>query len=389
MKNTDQKRKSSTPRGLTQIGKALTSDNGMSSKLDPATATTQSLQYDLWSTFWGLEKDHQSNSVEFWDALPKFSVHRNRQLEMRNEYGGLGVYRKTFFFRGEPFQLALQPALIAEDGKDIAYYPSSDEELVWEVLVKAFSDQQYGVHYPGEDPPSSFVRFSLRMIQRELGKHGHKRSISQIRKAVEILSRSVLIVSKQNDKKPLYRAPILADVADVTRDDYLEDPTRYWVARLPALISQSLKTLEYRQFNYSKSLYFKDRLAAWLQKRVTHRFTNASVMTSYHLSLTTIDAESGYFNDEKISRKIARIDRCIKEMSKAKIICNANKTIEQADTRGKPIVEVVWELYPHPEHVSEVKAANGRLKDAKTRLSLVSSQEKIAWRGTGRKTISN
>ncbi len=361
---------------MLSVGDLAKGKNDMPTVIDSANATPQTLQYDLWSTFWGDEKSNLSNSVEFWDAIPKFSVHRNRQLELRDEYGRLGIYRKEFAFKGVAYEMEIQPAIIPLDEHDKAFYPSSDEELVWEVLVKIFSDQQYGIHIPEEEPPSSFVRFTLRMIQRELGKGGHKRSIPQIRHAVEVLSRSHLVISEKG-KKPLYRNAILSDVVDITRDDYLEDPTKFWYARLPALISSALKTLDYRQFNQLKSLKFKDPLTRWLYKRITHRFTQASMVEQYKMLLSTIEEESGFFQEtDAPARKVARVDKCIKELNKGLILGACEKDVRKAETRGRPIKDVLWILHPYPDFVREAKAANGRLKDAKKRLQLVSNRRR-------------
>lgn len=361
---------------MASIGDVALGKSSMPSVIDPAGTTPSSIQYDLFTTFWGEEKQDQSNSVEFWDALPKFSVHRNKQIELRHENGLLPIHRTEFTFRDQAFQLELQPAYLREGNRDVGYYPSSDEELIWEVLIKYFADQHHGVHLPDDEPPSSFVRFSLRLLQRELAKHGHKRSISQIRHAVEVLSRSMLIISKAGSKKALYRAPILADVLDVTRDDYLEDPTKFWMGRLPIIVSFALKSLEYRQYNYATALSFKDPLARWIHKRITHRFTQASLLETYNISLTRIMRESGYLEKEgRLRRHVSRIDKALQSLCDANVLTYTDKDERRGTGRGKPIEEVVWSLHPHPKFCSEVKAANGRLKDARARLTLVKGRK--------------
>ncbi len=368
------RKKGSTPRGLTPIGTIAQRRDRTPSVKDPRGTTVDVLQYELWTTFWGENKDSLSNTVELWDAIPKFAVHRNKQIELRDEHGRLPMHRAEFVFQETNCRLELQPALIWDGERDLAYYPAGDEELIWEVLIKLFSDQQYGVHDTRKDPPSSYVRFTLRILQRELAKHGHKRSIPQIRHAVEVLSRSVLVIYVGDKKKPLYRAPMLADVADVTRDDYLEDPTRFWLARLPGLISSALVGLNYRQYNYAQSLHFKDPLARWFQKRLTHRHTNASFMNSYHLALSTMEEEGAPFHSDNITRRIKRVDNVLEEMRQANIVALIEKNVQRSSGRGRKIKDAVWTIFPHPSFVGETKAANGRLKDAKLRLSLVGSR---------------
>ena len=358
------------------IGKIVQGKSSMPSVIDPQGTTPSSIQYDLFTTFWGDAKQDQSNSVEFWDALPKFSVHRNKQIELRHENGFLPIHKADFTFREQKYLLELQPAYITEGNRDVGYYPSSDEELIWEVLIKYFADQQYGLHMPDEEPPSSFVRFSLHLLQRELGKHGHKRSLKQIRHAVEVLSRCMLVISKADSKNALYRAPILADVLDVSRNDYLDDPTKLWVGRLPVIVSFALKSLEYRQYNYATSLSFKDPLSRWVHKRITHRFTQASLLETYNISLSRIVNESGYLEKGgRVRRHVARIDKVLQDLCDAHVLTYTDKDERRGTGRGKPIQEVIWTLHPHPAFCSEVKAANGRLKDARARLSLVKGRK--------------
>lgn len=368
------KRRSATTTGPTHIGLVANRRNRKPTVTDDAGKTPDVLQYELWSTFWSSEAGNLSNTVELWDAIPKFGVHRNKQIELRDPEGRLPLYRTAFRYRDEQCQLEIQPAMVHEDGRDIAYYPAGDEELVWEALVKLFSDQQYGFHDAKESPPSSYVRFTLRMLQKELSEHGHARSIPQIRHAVEILSRSVIIIYKGSSKKPIYRDVILGGLIDMTRDDYLDDPKRFWIGRLPGMISAALSKLEYRQYNYQTSLSLKDPFARWLHRRMTHRFTNAQLMGSYHLALSTMQEDSALLDGDNITRIVKRVDACFRELKKNGVLSTVEKEIHRDTGRGRKILDVVWTVYPLPDFVRDIKAANGRLKDSNLRLSLVGSR---------------
>ena len=126
----------------------------------------------------------------------------------------------------------MQPASIEiKPGKFMDFYPSTDEELIEEVLKK-ISDQQYGMHSVAKR--ESWVRFTLYMIQKELKTRGKSRSVDEIKRSLEIMSQAVVEVEFQGQAKSLrYTNLILSDLTRMTRNDYLQDPKGMWYGRLP------------------------------------------------------------------------------------------------------------------------------------------------------------
>ena len=49
-----------------------------------------SKQFDLFTTFFGDSK-HLSNTIELWDAIPKYAVSARQQNKLRDEKGALPV----------------------------------------------------------------------------------------------------------------------------------------------------------------------------------------------------------------------------------------------------------------------------------------------------------
>lgn len=368
-------RRSSTPTGAVSVGKLLDRSK-KKLPIPPADATPDSLQYDLFTKFYGNEQTAQTNSVEFLDAIPKFTVHRNKQLELRED-GDLKMHRGNFVFRDQQFSYRVQPAYIAKDGKDVAFYPAGDEELVWEVIKKLFCDQAYGYHDTDTSPTTCWVRFSLSLIRTELGRVGHQRSIAEVRQAVDILRSSVISVLVAGKKDPIFTGTLLSETWDLTQDDYIDDknPKRGWYARLPQMMAEALGTLEYRQLNYEKGLKFKEPLARWMQQRFTHRWTNVSIVDPYHIALSTVEEESDYLTGLRPTRKIARMDKAFKELNDADIVGLVEKDVRRENGRGRKISNVVWTVYPGRTYSSEQKAANARLRDARTQLQLVENRQ--------------
>lgn len=98
-----------------------------------------------------------------------------------------------------------------------------------------------------------------------------------------------------------------------------------------------------------------DPFTRWLHKRLTHRFRNADLLRPYPMAFSSIKKESQFFLDDRISRHIKRIDKAIEELSKANILLRVEQDIKRGTGRGKPIIDAVWKIYPHPSQVSERK----------------------------------
>jgi hypothetical protein len=333
----------------------------------------KSAQYDLFATFFGNPKD-LSNTIELWDAIPKYSVTPRIQAQMRDDKGRLPVYSRTFEYHPSPkadnptfrCTIALQPASINTPEGYRDFYPSADEELVEEVIKKIFSQQRYGIHDPLK--AESWIRFSLYMISKELAARGKTRSIAEIKRSVEILSKTVLDVTIEGagHRKTVYTNPILNDLTRVTVADRMEDPNALWTARLPALVSLSINNLSYRQFNYGLLMTLSSQLARWLHKRLSHEYTNASLAHQYRILFSTIDRDSGLLHHARKSSNIETVTRALDELQERGVIL-----FYKEDKRhdGRALADVLYTITPHTDFVTQVKAANARASDARAKLS--------------------
>lgn len=333
-----------------------------------------SKQYDLFTTFFGNSKD-LSNTIEFWDAIPKYSVTPRIQEQMRDEKGRLDVYTRAFQYRpkGDSARLnctlSIQPASILTPTGYRDFYPSTDEELVEEVIKKLFSQQQYGIH--NDAAKESWVKFSLSMIQSELRARGKTRSITEIKRSIDILSKTVISLSFEGPaaaghRKLAYTNPILNDVTGVTKADIREDPAALWTARLPALISLSITQLTYRQFNYALLMSLSTQLARWLHKRLSHEYTNAHYTAPYRILFSTIRDDSGLLHHKRVPRNVQMVSDALDELREKKILMfyKAERRLKE-----RAIHDVLYTLTPHEGFVSDIKAANARASKARLALS--------------------
>jgi hypothetical protein len=324
-------------------------------------------QYDLFTTFFGKDKRDLSNTIELWDAIPKYAVSPRQQNARRDDNGRLPVHVQEFEYRpshGEPVtvtcRLKVQPASIeVNPGQFVDFYPSTDEELIEEVLKKIFSDQQYGMH--SAEAHESWVRFTLYMIRKELKNREKTRSLDEIKRSLEIMSRAVYEIEFQGQSKGLkYTNPILNDLTRITRDDYKQDPNAMWTARLPALVSKSINDVTYRQFNYATLMSLPTPLARWFHKRLSHRYTNAGILHPYHIRYSTIERDSGLLHHSRTSANRKAVDDALNELIQRNVLLNVSSDVQR---EGREVVEVLYVLHAHPDFVAEVKAANARQRD--------------------------
>jgi hypothetical protein len=374
---------------------------------NPPVSFPQSRQYDLFTTFFG-DAAELSNTIELWDAIPKYCVSPRTQNALR-EHGRLEPYKQAFVYATRlsgrriehTCRVAIQPVLIEvidRKTKEVSYvdcYPSKDEELVEEVIRKIFADQNFGMHDSSQT--ESWVRFSLQMIRKELKARGKSRSIDEIKRSIEILSKSHISLYLDDTEDPVYSDPILSSLTRVTRQRYLNDTSMTWVARLPALISKSVNELTYRQFNYGVLMSLETQLARWLHKRLSHSYINASLTDSYNILFSTIERDSGLLAFTRIikkrnkktgaetqevvpftTRKIETLEAAFDELAKYAVLWREDgwKRLEER-RKGRKLIDILYRLRAHPNFVREVKAANSRLKKSKLDAPLSSVDNRL------------
>ena len=336
-------------------------------KRKPPTTAPASQQYVMFTQFFGKAED-TSNTIELWDAIPKYAVSARRQVSMRDPNGRLPVHEYRFEYADRKCRLEVQPASIKVKDPDQKerfqdFYPSADEELVEEVIRKIFADQRYGVHVT--QPAESWVRFSVQMIRKELAARGKTRSLDEIKRSIEILAKTIVSFYVEGEgEEPIYTAATLNDLTRVTRATYEDDTSALWAARLPALISKSINELTFRQFNYGTLMTLSSQLARWLHKRLSHNYTNASMMHPYTVLYSTLRRDSGLIEGPNITKSVAAVEQALDELVERGVLMDWKRQ-ERREARNK-LVDVIYSLTASMNFATDVKAANGRQKEART-----------------------
>src|SRR5262250_845782 len=102
----------------------------------PPVRAERNMQYDLFTTFFGKNKRVLSNTIELWDAIPKYAVSPRQQNASRDDSWRLPVHVPEFEYRPSHVdtapitcRLKVQPASIEiKPGTFMDFYPSTDEE---------------------------------------------------------------------------------------------------------------------------------------------------------------------------------------------------------------------------------------------------------------------
>lgn len=330
----------------------------------PPRLPIKSVQHDLFCNVLANDPEEVSNTIDLWERIPKFILSPKEQTSLRTEKGHADPYKFDYSLKVRQneagayeyvaYTVEIQPALIEQpNGSYKAYFPSTAEEIIEEVLKKIFTRQGLGVHDAKKG--ESWVKFSLSMINIELRKHGASRTIAQIKHSLEIMSKCVLTVF-ENEKK-VYAGGIFENYLSVDRKSYLDDSKALHGVKLSSLVSHSINTLQYRQFNLPRMLACKSQLARFLLRRLINRFIQASLLTDFDFLFSRIKGESGLLRKKIEGDNRKKVIAAFDELKKTGAIYRYEVTEKR---EGNKIIDVAYKVFASQEFSTEQKAANAR-----------------------------
>lgn len=325
----------------------------------PPSLPIKSIQHDLFSDFLTNDVSEVSNTVEYWERIPKYFLSPQEQKSLRTAEGLAKPYTQEYILRGQngeplPYKVRVQPALIEQDnGEFMAFFPTKSEEIIEEVLKKIFTEQNLGIHDARNS--ESWVRFSYSMINKELRKNKCSRTHQQIKHSLEVMSKCVLTVFEEGEE--IYSNPIINNYIKVDRKKYLEYTKALHVAQLSVFISHAVNTLQYRQFNLKRLTSCKEQLSGWILRRLIERFTYASLITTHDLYYSSMKAASLLLRSSREIDNRIKVIKALEELQENGTIYSYE--IEEK-REGRKIVDVKYRITPSSEFSSEQKAANKR-----------------------------
>lgn len=346
--NTQKKKTSKKPSEQTE--QTADSDSQQLKKLEDFERTNP-LQLELFGFIQPSEKRY-SNTIELYDFMPKY--HFGKVERIGGEF--LRVLEREFECRGTRYKVEIAPAVITDrDGVKRYHYPSKREELVEDAL-RRFATTEKGLFL--DDRAS--VTFTLYQLQQELKQNGHSYSISQLKDALYICAKTTITVTTEDNKAVLI-SNMFETLGLQTREDWKEKGTKAKAfVRFNSLVTESIKNGAYRQLNYAKAMSYSSVVARQLHKRMSHHYTQASIMQPYHIMLSTIIRDFGLAEYERPSQNLHYVVKALEEMKGKAVLLSytVQKTVDVENRRK--ILDAKFILTPHPFFASELTGANVR-----------------------------
>jgi hypothetical protein len=317
---------------------------------------TTPAQLSLFQTFLPPDEDKYSNTIELYDAIPKYYP-RKHMGPLRIEDTFLRALNREFEHRGEAFKLTIRPArIVYKDKSEQEFYPSFREEIVEDALRKIACDSLNGVFLNEQ----AGVQFTLYELQHELKARGHALNLQELVESLKICNLASFTVEKA-DGTALIQSPIFPVLLMTRKDDWLKNPkqARCYVQFNP-LVTASINRLSYRQYDYLTYMAYKHRLSRWLHKRLAHNYVQASISEPYAINLSTIIRDSGAHPSPRANNRTREVEAALDELKSKAVIMSFEAAVKRGQ-RNK-IIDVKYTLMPDFSFIAEVKKANARPK---------------------------
>jgi len=308
------------------------------------------------------QRERLSNAVPLWDCLPLYSMSRQAAQRMRKAGTFPHLLNIPCRYSGQDFIVEIQPARIADkNGVVTEYYPGANEDLIEDALRKISTLQNHGFFDESCRQGRSGVFFTGYQLREELNKLGHSRSHKEIVLSLGILSRSILTLKTQGKKnKAVDTSPYFPRLTCVTRHDYLDDPKAKWYVEFHPLITQAIRLIEYRQYDYALMMKHSTQLARWLHKYLVVKFTWARIGEKFEIRYSTIKRDSGLLEGYSRDRDATdAVKKAFKELTDNGVLQSFDDNNKILSGRGK-IEDIVFALYPTVSFSMEIKASNKR-----------------------------
>jgi hypothetical protein len=319
-------------------------------------------QLTLFQYFIPQDNNKYSNSIELYDVAPKYFTSSIALTSLRRdtEFGSyLPTLERKFCHRGQSYSIEITPGSIKKPLREgIMYtmnrYPLEREQLVEEALRKIACDKKNGVYLDNK----AGVQFNLKHLQKELKTRGHTINYPDLIESL-IICHTTNIAIKSADAKGIVSSTLFPVLLFSSRKDWIADPqnAKFYVQFNP-LVTESIRTLSYRQFDYELFMKLRSPLTRWFYKRLSHHFINAASDLGYTILANTIIRDSGLVNCNRFPDSLRQIKNALEELVKYRAIVKVN-TENRYD--GKKIVDCKYDItMAYRGFVEEMKKANKR-----------------------------
>ena len=304
-----------------------------------------------------LEEPQFSRTIELYDAIPKYVWGKVRREN------GVFLYsvKRQFRHKGKEYSVIIKPArIVGKDGKEKDFFPGKREELVEDALRKLACERKKGVFLDNE----AGVLFSLYELQKELQRTGHTYSLGELRKAISICnSATIELFCLDDDSESVVSSPLFEMIGLNTRKDWKTHGKNVQAyVKFNTLVTRSIRTRSFRQLDYEKCMAYKNSLARWLHKRMSHNFVQAGKEFSYSIKLSTIIRDSGVKPYVRLRDNLKKVREAFDEMKAAHVLAESPAEVPISGDRKNKLDDVKFTLTPHNNFIREVIKTNTRFR---------------------------
>lgn len=257
----------------------------------------------------GKDNKKYSNVIALYDEAPKYIW--GKQPREIIKYGEiLPILKRDFECGGDKYKLTITPARLEDkDGITRDYYPSQREELIEDVLRKLAAE---GRSLFLDDLAS--VKFSLYQVQQEIKRLGRTYTVDNIKHALDVCLGTKLEIATA-DGGTVLKSHMFDTVALRTLQQWREiggDSAAY--VRFNQLVTRGIENMQFRRINYHAAWSYKRVIARQLYKRMAQRYTQASVMETYEINLTTLIRDFGLTPYDRLDKNLRDVELALEEM---------------------------------------------------------------------------
>ena len=230
----------------------------MSLKLATTNAVEEvPLQFELFET----HSRALSQTVALWDVAPRGVYSDKAEDDSR-------ILERAFEYGGQPFQLALSPAILKKDGVQVSRYPGDREQLVEEVIRYLAARRN---RLKEGDNGDLGISFSLYEVYKELERTGHQLKYGEIREALTVLHKAHIEIVKVDGEGPRAKERVVSGSTFpmLVLGDRNSDVSECRVS-FNWLVSQAVRNLDFRQIDYEMLMKMPGPIARWLYRHFVH-----------------------------------------------------------------------------------------------------------------------
>ena len=294
-------------------------------------------------------KDDYSNTIELYDAIPKYVWDQKREHEDLSN----AVVTRNCTIRGQQLTVKIKPAIVEkDDGRTVLIYAGQREEIIEDALRKIAVNGK-GHMIEGK----AGVMFTLYELQKELAKMGHGYNLNEIKEGIQV-GRGATLECMSDDGESFISSSFFPMVGLTTRGEFKKKGgnARCYVQFNP-LVNESIMNLTFRQFNYRIAMSIRSPLARYIYKRMSHYWTQASPDAPYTPSLLSFLSQSPRELSPRMPENVRAMKNALETLIKSEVVSDYD-----ADQikEGRKVLDVKYVIRPHPSFVKQVMASNKR-----------------------------